>query len=245
MAATNNTTNTPQKDVEPGFISRFIGFFMNPLMVLLGSLLLSIAVEIIGMIWIWPEQGVEHSINMLRQEVSYVNDGIQQSLFSRNPGQFTLYWANTLYEWSFIKTGIVPFFQSLNILPEQAHSLDVFLFNLYQQLQDFITAALVIAQVFFLRVVILVLSSPIFIMFGIAGLVDGLVQRDLRKFGAGKESGFIYHHAKRVAIPCIFLAWVVYLSLPFSLHPGFVLIPFAILFALGINVSTASFKKYL
>jgi hypothetical protein len=38
---------------------------------------------------------------------------------------------------------------------------------------------------------------------------------------------------------------VVYLALPFSLHPTFVILPFATLFALSVTVTASSFKKYL
>ena len=34
-----------------------------------------------------------------------------------------------------------------------------------------------------------------------AGLVDDLVRRDLHKFGARRESSFIYHRAKRLILP--------------------------------------------
>ena len=41
------------------------------------------------------------------------------------------------------------------------------------------------------------------------------------------------------------LTWVVYLALPFSLHPSFVILPFATLFAFSVAVTAGTFKKYL
>jgi len=41
------------------------------------------------------------------------------------------------------------------------------------------------------------------------------------------------------------LRWVIYLALPFSLHPSFVVLPFATLFALSVAVTVSTFKKYL
>jgi len=76
-------------------------------------------------------------------------------------------------------------------------------------------------------------------------LVDGFVQRDLRRWGGGRESSFVYHWAKRSALPLLVLSWVVYLALPFSLHPTFVILPFAAPFALSVAVTASSFKKYL
>ena len=40
------------------------------------------------------------------------------------------------------------------------------------------------------------------------------------------------------------LTWVIYLTLPFSVHPSFVVLPFATLFALSVAVTTSTFKKY-
>ena len=61
----------------------------------------------------------------------------------------------------------------------------------------------------------------------------------------GRESSFVYHYAKKAALPLVVLAWVIYLALPFSLHPTFVVLPFAALFALTVSVTASTFKKYL
>jgi hypothetical protein len=55
----------------------------------------------------------------------------------------------------------------------------------------------------------------------------------------------VYYWAKRSAMPLLVLSWVVYLALPFSLYPTFVMLPFATLFALSMAVTASTFKKYL
>ena len=45
--------------------------------------------------------------------------------------------------------------------------------------------------------------------------------------------------------PLVALAWVVYLSLPFSVRPSLVVLPFAALFALSVSIMAGTFKKYL
>ena len=55
----------------------------------------------------------------------------------------------------------------------------------------------------------------------------------------------MYHWPKRSALPLLVLTWVIYLALPFSLHPSFVVLPFATLFALSVAVTASTFKKYL
>ena len=99
-------------------------------------------------------------------------------------------------------------------------------------------------QVFSVRLAILVLAIPVFVLFSLVALVDGLVKRDLRRWGGGRESSFVYHWAKRSALPLLVLTWVIYLALPFSLHPSVVVLPFAMLFAFSVAVTASTFKKY-
>ncbi len=48
-----------------------------------------------------------------------------------------------------------------------------------------------------------------------------------------------YHWAKRSAMPLLVL------RLPSSLHPTFIVLPFATLFALSVAVTASTFKKFL
>jgi integrating conjugative element membrane protein (TIGR03747 family) len=77
------------------------------------------------------------------------------------------------------------------------------------------------------------------------GFIDGLVRRDLRRFGAGRESGFVHHRARASLLPLAISPWVIYLALPVSVHPLLILLPGALLLGAAVNVTTASFKKYL
>lgn len=82
-------------------------------------------------------------------------------------------------------------------------------------------------------------------MAAFVGFVDGLVRRDVRRFGAGRESGFLYHRAKASLMPLAVLPWVIYLALPISVHPLLVLLPAAAMLGLAMNLTAGSFKKYL
>jgi integrating conjugative element membrane protein (TIGR03747 family) len=98
---------------------------------------------------------------------------------------------------------------------------------------------------FLVRIVVLCLTLPLFFTAALAGLIDGLVRRDIRRFGAGRESGFVFHRAKASITPLAVLPWVVYLALPVSVHPLWILLPSAILLSIAVNITAASFKKYL
>ena len=115
----------------------------------------------------------------------------------------------------------------------------------YTRIADFIVAAATITQVFAVRLAVLTLAMPAFALAILVGVLDGLVLRDLRRWGGGRESSYLYHHAKRWIWPLFITAWVLYLSLPFSVHPAFSILPFAALIGLLVAITAASFKKYL
>jgi integrating conjugative element membrane protein (TIGR03747 family) len=102
-----------------------------------------------------------------------------------------------------------------------------------------------ITQVFAVRLAILTLATPVFGLFTLVALVDGLVRRDLRRWGGGRESSFVYHYAKKAALPLIVTAWVLYLALPVSLHPSWIILPFALVFGFAVTITASTFKKYL
>ncbi|HHQ6552128.1 TPA: DUF4400 domain-containing protein [Serratia fonticola] len=53
------------------------------------------------------------------------------------------------------------------------------------------------------------LTLPLFMMAAFIGFVNGLERRDMKKFGAGCKSGFIYYHAKDLLMPFTVLPWLI------------------------------------
>ena len=115
----------------------------------------------------------------------------------------------------------------------------------YIHMQRCLIAAAYATLVFGVRLCVLSLMIPLLLMAMFVGLVDGLVRRDLRRFESGRESGFVYHRAKATLIPLLVLPWVIYLTLPVSVNPLFVLPPSAVLLGVAVDVVAGSFKKYL
>ncbi|CQH48931.1 putative inner membrane protein [Yersinia enterocolitica] len=116
---------------------------------------------------------------------------------------------------------------------------------LIQVAREYLMASMYVTLVFLMRVTILVLSVPLFVLVALVGIVDGMVRRDLRRYGAGYESSFLYHHAKRFVKPAVYIPCILYLSAPFSVYPNLLLLPAALLMGLAISVTMGSFKKYL
>lgn len=102
-----------------------------------------------------------------------------------------------------------------------------------------------ITLTFLLRLEILLQALPLFALTIIIGLIDGLVCRDLRRFGAGHESGFVYHHAKRMIGSSLAATGLVWLTIPVILAPEYILIPGALVIGLVVSVAIGTFKKYL
>ncbi|EHG6068813.1 TIGR03747 family integrating conjugative element membrane protein [Salmonella enterica subsp. diarizonae serovar 61:z52:z53] len=98
---------------------------------------------------------------------------------------------------------------------------------------------------FLLRLAILLQALPLFALTITIGLIDGLVRRDLRRFGAGHESGFVYHHARRMIGSSLAATGLVWLTVPVFLEPGIVLVLGAMVTGIGISVAIGTFKKYL
>ena len=216
----------------------FQGFFW-----VLAAVVFSVLTEWIGLTFFWPEQGIEHSHQMLIQELDYLGLDFTPHPLVGDAAEFAAGWADTARYWVFDRTGLTAaadwaagpsdgrFHRSVQVL--------------YETVKTYLWSAWYIVQVVAVRLAVLTLAMPAFLMTAIAALADGLTLRDLRRFGSGRESGFVYHWAKRFIAPSLILPWVIYLALPWSVHPNFVVLPFCALFGLAVTVAASMFKKYL
>ena len=239
-------TDPRRTAVQQGLFTRVLATISQAILWLLLSLLFSIIVEWVGMVIWWPEQGLDHSRTMLSNEISYLDSDFRRSVVTSDPARFAKEVADGTYHYLFEVTRVVAFIHWVSPSPRQEEQgMRPALHKIYRPLAEFVIAAMQVTQVFSVRLAILSLATPVFLLFSLVALVDGLVRRDLRRWGGGRESSFVYHYAKKAAIPLVVLTWVVYLSLPFSLHPTFVILPFATLFALAVEVTASTFKKYL
>lgn len=101
--------------------------------------------------------------------------------------------------------------------------------SLVSWLGVYLQATVWVALIFIIRVMILFLSLPLFGLVILTGIVDGLVRRDLRRYGAGYESSFVYHHAKRFIKPALYGPCMLYLAWPTAVWPNLFLLPSAML----------------
>ena len=188
------------------------------------SLLMSVAVEWIGMTWWWPDEGSGHAEGVLRRETGYLNADFRPAAAGvrRVTGR--------AYRYTFEWTGLAAALERIGGTV---------------RVDEYVKAALWTVQVFLVRVALLAFSAPAFAGFGVVGLTGGLTLRDIRRWSAGREFGGVYHAAKRAAPRVLFAAALAYLAIPFAVHPTAVIVPGAMLFGASALVVAASFKKYL
>ena len=239
-------TDPRRTAVQQGLFTRGLATISQAILWLLFSLLFSIVVEWVGMVLWWPEQGLDHSRTMLSNEISYLDTDFRRSVVTSDPARFAKQVADGTYHYLFEVTRVVAFIHWVSPSPRQEEQgMRPTLHKIYRPLAEFVIAAMQVTQVFSVRLAILSLATPVFLLFSLVALVDGLVRRDLRRWGGGRESSFVYHYAKKAVLPLVVITWVTYLALPFSLHPTFIVIPFAALFAFAVAVTASTFKKYL
>ena len=112
-------------------------------------------------------------------------------------------------------------------------------------LMVFAIAAFNTAKLILLRLLITTLSIPGFVFVAVAAVLDGLVERDIRKFTGGHESSYLFHKAKRWIVPSIAGMVALYLINPWAIHPVFIFGPSMLLFGVAVFVSVSRFKKFI
>ncbi|ECA1950167.1 TIGR03747 family integrating conjugative element membrane protein [Salmonella enterica subsp. enterica serovar Virchow] len=221
--------------------------------ILLASLFFSLLIEYAGLVFWWPEQGSRHAREMMETELGYLSSDFTRSLFLSRPAVTMMAWINTGYQRMFVDSGFLHFISRETGHAGAGHGPDTVLMAemsavtgwLLTHLGDFLQASVYITVVFAVRVAILALSVPLFVMVVMVAVVEGLSRRDLRRYGAGYESSFLYHHAKRFIRPSLVYPCMLYLSWPTAIYPNLMLLPAALLLGASVTVLTSTFKKYL
>lgn len=234
----------PPAQRRPGLLLGTLELSLRLLGLLFASLIFSIVLEFVGMLWFWPEQGWHHRHAMWFSELGWLSDHFKNSLLVKEPAHATAKVLQHLNEWVVVRSGWARSDTQLKLLSQEMSMQGQFA-EAYVVLQDYLLAALFTVFTFVVRLAVLTLAMPLFLMAVITGAVDGLMRRDLRKFRADRESSFVYHRAKRMLLPLIVSPWMIYLSLPWSIHPNWILLPCASLLGYMVAITATTFKKYL
>ena len=220
-----------QNTKRQGVFTKTVTFIISLPMPIFVTMIISICVEWFVMYKFYPEMGADHSLQILQQEAKYLNTHFKESLLGSNP--ITL--AGDSITW--VDDHI---FNPLGIKEYKKRSK--------QERSDWwtvIVSAYTIVKVVILRLCVLFLSLPAYLLFATVGIVIGLVERDLRKFGSGRESADRFELSRKLISPSIILCFILYISWPNSINPAFIVVPFAALFGYSIYLTISNYKKYL
>lgn len=100
-------------------------------------------------------------------------------------------------------------------------------------------------EVLTIKVLTCLLALPLFILTSLAGLIDGLNQRAIRRASLGRESTFVFHKSLPISRKIIFWVLALWLALPLAINPSPVFISLSILLGIVMSLSASRFKKYL
>lgn len=98
---------------------------------------------------------------------------------------------------------------------------------------------------FMQRLVWLAAMLPLLCLCAITGLTEGLVRRDLRRFGSGLESVFFHRYVIRFGCSVTSTVWVFYLAQPLLVPAMLILLPAALWFGITVWMVVGSFKRWL
>ncbi|EGT7582404.1 TIGR03747 family integrating conjugative element membrane protein [Salmonella enterica] len=213
--------------------------------ILLVSLFLSLLLEYAGLVFWWPEQGAQHARIMMETELRFLSADFTRNLVLSQPSVTVMSWVREGYRWftdSMMPAGPLNNGSIGNLFTQTVATSGTWL---AAQLRVFLEATLYITVVFVVRVSILLLSLPLFVMAAAVAMVEGLSIRDVRRYGAGYESSFLYHHARGLIKSSLVYPCMAYLSWPAAAYPNAFLLPSALLFGVVLTVQASTFKKYL
>jgi len=204
--------------------------------------LLSLLIEWGGMAFdLWAEPGAGHSTRLLQTELTWLRQDLAPITGHPRLWDWTQEGARLAYRWTGLE-GLITWVVTPG--PNEPSGMAALRRPLLH-IGDYLLAAAQMTQLVGVRLAVVLLSLPAFAVAAVMGLLDGLVQRDLRRFGGAVESSFLYHHLKKLLSPLISVPILVYLAAPWPLHPTAMFVPPALAFGWIVQRTVARFKKYL
>lgn len=203
------------------------------------ALLTSILIEWVGMSFWWDDT---HAKTMFLNEYALIKNDFSFSMIGSPPITLVNQAINNVMQWNsdswMMRYLFSPMTGSeLGFFANVKSGIHLFM--------GYFNAAGYVILTALMRVLIFFLSLPWFFLCALVGLVDGLIEREVRKFEGGIEHGYVHHLAKAHLPLMITLGWIIYLGLPFAVHPSIILIPAGIGFGWSLYVTAWSLKKFL
>ncbi len=214
---------------QQGLLTRIIKFIIRLPITVLITLLFSILVEWFVMHNYYPDLGAEHARQILQQDTRYLNQHFKDSLMGSKP----LILAGETLRW-------------VDVHIFKPFGIDAYKSKAKQErgwAWTYLMSAYTMVKVVLLRLCVLLLSLPGYVLFAMLGIITGLVERDLRKFGAGYESSDKFDLSFKLLGPALIGCFVLYMSWPDSINPALIIVPFAAMFGYMLHLAASNYKK--
>lgn len=225
------------------------------LFVTLFAWFVGVLIEIVGSYTLWRDKGEFHSQEIVAQDLEYIAMA-PRSLLVRD----TVEWSNRVVGWvelPYERVGLKRWYARLHgegeqrtqptaqqsILSQRVGKANA---SMQHTLSSWVLMSMFVGQDVLLRLSVAAFALPAFVLACMVGIVDGLVRRDLRRWGGGRESSFVYHHAKRYTHWALTGGFGLYLAWPFGgFNPAYMVFVFTMLVAFTMSTAVAAFKKYV
>ncbi len=252
-------SNRPIKPRTRGPVELVIEVFFGLFFVSLFAWFVGLAIEVAGSFTIWKNEGIAHSQSLVEQDLGYIA-AAPRSLLVDDTDAFARRLAGYI-ALPFERLGVRAYYEAQHSQaaaskgaraskPDGQGQLQGGLRKATQEAMregsKWALIAMHVAQDIALRLSVAIFALPAFLLACIVGAVDGLVRRDLRRWRGGRESSFVYHHAKRYTGWALTGGFGLYLTWPFGgFNPAYMVLVFTVLVAVALSTTVASFKKYV
>jgi integrating conjugative element membrane protein (TIGR03747 family) len=216
------------------------------------SWFLSIIIELVGMHTLWKDKGVLHARQLVQEDLRYIAEAPHSLVVADTVAFSRALIARVAIP--FERLDVAGFHQRTTaalerpVTPVRAGSATLKRISntLAHMWATLGMVAMYTAQDTALRLAIVVFALPAFVLACLLGAVDGMVRRDLRKWGGGRESSFVYHHAKAMTYLTLGGGFSLYLAWPGGgFNPAYMVLAGTALVAWSLSLTLSSFKKYL
>ncbi|MFC7410335.1 TIGR03747 family integrating conjugative element membrane protein [Hydrogenophaga atypica] len=249
------STPAPRGPVRPrtrGPIEIVLEVTLGLFFLALFSWFVGLLIEIGGMYTLWKGEGSKHIEKIVQQDLEHIA-AAPRSLLIRDTVGFShkvVRWVHKPYE----RSGLLRWYASHRQNPDTAQvptlegqpsGITRGTRVLGRMFSEWVYISMWVLMDVLLRLSVAMFALPAFVLACMVGVVDGLVRRDLRRWGGGRESSFIYHHAKRYTGWALTGGFGLYLTWPFGgFNPAYMVLVFTVLVAFTLSTTVGAFKKY-
>jgi integrating conjugative element membrane protein (TIGR03747 family) len=257
------TQMSPAKPRVKGPVEIALGLSLGLVNMTLFSWFLGCVIELVGIYTVWPDKAERHSRDLVAEDLGYIA-AAPRSLLVQDTIRFShavVQHVQTGYQ----RLGVLAWYErqhgegryeaaaTTTPVPNTTHATGMVnkVFgrmsgDMQREASRWALISMYVAQDTLLRLSIAAFAAPAFALACLLGVVDGLVRRDLRRWGGGRESSFIYHNAKRYTLWALTGGFTLYLAWPFGgFNPAYMVLLFTALVAFTLSTTVAAFKKYV